>query len=101
MHSDVYESIWLEFGVMLDPIKLNIFILVLFILTLIQGHRSARKQKISVAIVSQSFQSIWKEFGILLRLDDMINLKLSLSLPFDIQRREPNLAGFFNTQKKS
>ena len=42
-------------------------------------------------IISQSFQLIWMEFGVLLRLVSVKNLILSLSLPFNIQGREPYL----------
>ena len=46
IHSDIYESIWFKLGLMTDTVELYILILVLLTLTLIQGHRSARKQKL-------------------------------------------------------
>ena len=39
-------------------------------------------------------QSIWMEYGILLRLVGVMNLKLSLSHPLNIQGREPYLCDF-------
>ena len=39
-------------------------------------------------IISQSCQSIWMEFGVLLRLVSVMNLILILSRPFCIQGRE-------------
>ena len=45
MHSNVYEWIWFRLGMMIDTVQLYIMILVLLTLTLIQSHRSARKQK--------------------------------------------------------
>ena len=46
MHSDVMNRFRFELGMMIDIIILCIFILVEFTLILIQGHRSARKQKL-------------------------------------------------------
>ena len=60
-------------------------------LTLIQGHRSARKQKTSVAASSQSFQSIWVDFGIQLRLVDVMNLLHILCRPINIKETETYL----------
>ena len=40
------------------------------------------------ACYQQSFQLIWIEFGLVLRLVGMINLILILSQPFSIQGRE-------------
>ena len=39
-------------------------------------------------IIFQSFQAIWMEFGILLRLVDVMNLILNLCHPFNIQGKE-------------
>ena len=54
------------------------------------GSRSQECEKaIAYApIISQSFQSIWIEFGILLRLVDVKNLILLLSRPVNIQGRK-------------
>ena len=38
MHSDIYELIFFNFGVMKDTIGLYIFILVSVVLSFIQGH---------------------------------------------------------------
>ena len=46
MHSDVPELIWFKLGLMIVTIVLYSLILVLLTLTLIQGHMSARKQKL-------------------------------------------------------
>ena len=43
---------------MIDATKLDILVLVLLTMMLIQGHRSARKQKTSAPIISQDFQLI-------------------------------------------
>ena len=45
MHSDVWELIWFKLGMMIDTVKFDILVLVYVALTMIQGHRSARKQK--------------------------------------------------------
>ena len=55
-------------------------------LEVIQRHRSESKN--SLPIISPTFQSIWIEFGILLRLVDVMNLIIMLSCPFSIQGRE-------------
>ena len=75
---------------MIDSIVLYILTLILLTLTLILGHKSARKQKL-VHQLSHSFQSIWMEFGVLLRLVGVLNLIPILSRPFDIGGREPCL----------
>ena len=46
MYSDVYQSIWFELGIMVDTIVICILILVYLTLTLMQGHRGVRKQKL-------------------------------------------------------
>ena len=47
------------------------------------------KVKTSVPIISQSFQSIWMVFGLLLRLVCVLDLILISCHPFHIQEREP------------
>ena len=75
MDSNVYELIWFKLCRIIDTIKLYILILVL--LTLTQGHRSARKQKLLRQLsIWQSFQSVWIEFDTLLRCVGAINLLL-------------------------
>ena len=46
MHLDIYESIWLKLGMLLNTIELYILIQVSLILTFIQGHMSVRKLKL-------------------------------------------------------
>ena len=72
---------------LIDTIELYMLILVLLAVTFIQGHRCARKQEY-LRQLSQSFQSIWIEFGVVLSLGVM-NLVLILSYPLNIQGREP------------
>ena len=50
------------------------------------------------AMISQSFQSVWMEFDVLLRLGVM-NLILVCSL-FNIQGREPSMCDFVKKKKK-
>ena len=78
---------------MIDTTVLYILILVQLTLTLIQVHWSARKQKIMHQL-SHSFQLVWMEFDLLLRLFEMMNFILSLSDPLNIQGREPYLYDF-------
>ena len=62
MHSDVYESIWSKLGMMIDTIVLYILVLVLLFLTLIQGHRTARKQNLCVSYLRKfvnNLNGIW------------------------------------------
>ena len=66
-------------------------------LTLIQGHRSVRKQKL-LQLSHKSFQLIWMEFCILLRLVRMMNFLLILSQPFSFQGREPYLHDFIKKE---
>ena len=58
--------------------------------------QGCKKANTSVAIISQSFSSIWMEFGIVLRLVGVVNLILILFYfcPFSIQGREPYLCDF-------
>ena len=46
MHLNVYEWIWFRLGLMIDTIVLYVWILVWLTLTLIEGHRIVRKQKL-------------------------------------------------------
>ena len=46
MHSDIYELIWFELCMMIETAKLYILILVYVTLTLIQGYRDARKDRL-------------------------------------------------------
>ena len=62
---------------MIDTVILYILILVWLTLTLIQGHRNG-KANTSAPIISQSFQSIWMEFGTVLRFVDVVNVILNL-----------------------
>ena len=55
MHSDVYELIWFQFGMMIDTTELHILILVYRTLTMVQGHRSAKKAKMCAPSISQFF----------------------------------------------
>ena len=45
------------------------------------------------AIISQSSEWVWTEFGKPLRLVVLMNLILILSRPMNIQAREPNIYG--------
>ena len=91
MHSAVYEWIWFGLGMMIEAVVLYILILVWLTMTLIQDHRSAKckKAKPSVPITSWSFQSIWMEFGLQLRLVGVRNFMPILYCPFNIQGRKP------------
>ena len=51
------------------------------------------------AMISQSFQSVWMEFGVLLRLVGVMNLIL-VSCLFNIQGREPSMCDFVKKKKK-
>ena len=62
MHSEVYESVWSKLGMIIDTVALYILILLWLALTLIQGHRSARKQKLLPQLshkVFNQFESLW------------------------------------------
>ena len=48
-----------------------------------------RERKTFVVVISQSFQSILREFSVLFRRVGVANLMLSLLRPFNIQGREP------------
>ena len=62
------------------------------------GHDSrsqkCEKANTSAAIISQTFQLIWMEFGVQLRLVGVMNLILVLSCPLSIQGRQPYLCDF-------
>ena len=89
-------------GVVIGAIDLCHFIPLSLTLTLVESHKvsawlhflshfwsdCARKQKLMRQFFSQSFQSVWMEFGMLLRRVGMINLVLILSCPFSIQGRK-------------
>ena len=49
------------------------------------------KAKTSVPVISQSFRSILMEYGILFRLATVMNLRLILPCPFNVQGRKPYL----------
>ena len=55
MHLDVYEPIWLKFGLMIETAKLYILISVWMTLT---SFLQVRKAKNAAQIIYQSFQSI-------------------------------------------
>ena len=65
MHSEVHKSIWFKLGMVIDIIVMYILILV-FLTVTFTVHRSARKQNTSAPMISQSFELIWMEIGILL-----------------------------------
>ena len=69
---------------MIGTIKLYILIL-----DLDSSSQECKKAKPSVPVISQSFRSILLEFGIMSRRVGVMNLILSLSRPFNIQRKEP------------
>ena len=58
MHSEIYEPIWSKLLMMIDTFVLYISLLVLAILTFIQGHRDARK----VEFVCQLFHKFVNGF---------------------------------------
>ena len=67
---------------MIDTIELC-FDISLFVLDFIQGYRSARHQKL-LCQLSRTVSNYFDEFSILLKLVDVMNLFLNLSLPFNI-----------------
>ena len=80
IHSDVYESIWFNLGVTIDTIVFYI-LMVVFWPWLSFKVTGVRENENLVPIISQSYQSIWTEFVMLLRLLGVINLILILSCP--------------------
>ena len=55
LHSDVYEFIWFKLRMMIDTSLID--------LDLDSRSQECKKAKASAPIVSQSFQSIWRELG--------------------------------------
>ena len=55
MHSDVYESISFILGMMIDTVVLYVLILVKLTWTVIQGHKSVRKQKLLCQLSHKAF----------------------------------------------
>ena len=53
--------------------------------------QECKKSKTCVSVISESFQSICMEYGILLRLVGVMSFILILSEPLNVQRREPYL----------
>ena len=53
--------------------------------------QECKKSETCMSVVSESFQSICMEYGILLRLVGVMSFILILSEPLNIQRREPYL----------
>ena len=53
MPSDIYELIWYTSSLMMDNVELYILILVYLTMTLLQGHRSARKQNFCVSYLTK------------------------------------------------
>ena len=86
MHWDVYEPMWFKLGVMIATAELSD--------ASVGDHdldsrsQEWKKAKISATVISQSFQSLWMEFGKLLRLVSFMNLVLSLSHSISTQGRE-------------
>ena len=58
VYLDIYKSVWCRIGLMIDTVVLYIFILVYLTLTVIQGHRFSRKQK----LLCQLFHKIFNWF---------------------------------------
>ena len=94
MHLYIYVPIWFKRGVVIDTTEIYILIPVCVTSTLIQGHGDARKENKAVPIISQSYEWIWLEFGMLLRLVCLINPMLIWSHLINIQRRESKLGDF-------
>ena len=67
MQIDIYESSCCKLGLMIDEVEFHILILVYVTLIMNQDHRDAKGKTFS-AVTSQSSQSVWMEFDILLRL---------------------------------
>ena len=75
MHLDIYELIRFKLG-MTGNTKPYILVLVLFTLTLIQGHWDVRKQKPLHQLSRKVCSRFGWNFGILFRLADLMNLIL-------------------------
>ena len=85
-----------KLGVMIGITELELqFNSSLLNLIFIQGHRGARKQKnkqtTSAPGISQSSQSVWVEFGVLLRLVGLVKYILILSLLISMERKKKPL----------
>ena len=74
MKSDVFELIWFKLGRKIDLLLYSTF----WFKTVDLDSRSqeCEKTKSSAPIISQSFQLVWMEFGLLLRLVGVMNLIL-------------------------
>ena len=59
MHSDSYKSMWFKLSVMIDVAEFYVLIFYYLSLTLIQGHRDARKQK----LLHKLFPQVINGFG--------------------------------------
>ena len=93
MHSGICESIWFKAGMMIDTFKLYILIPVCLTLTVIQGHKSARKQNLQRQLSYKVFNRLgWNV--VLPGFVGPVNLILILSYTFNIQRREPDVRDF-------
>ena len=85
---------------MIDSILLYVWVQVLLTLTFIQGHRSARKQKNFCTNYLKKF-SVWMEFGILLRLVGVMDLRPILSCPLSTKTECDYLNGLIKKKKNS
>ena len=56
--------------------------------------QECKKAKTSAPIISQSFQSIWVKFDLILGLVGLMNLILIFILSFNIQSRETDVYDF-------
>ena len=74
---------------MIDSVVLLLCDTILIDLDLNSRSQECEKAKLSAPIMSQSFQSIQMECGILLRLVSVTSFILILFRPFDVQGREP------------
>ena len=53
MHLDIYKTIWLKLGMMIDTAEVHSFVLVHLTLTLIQGHGFERKEHLVCQLSSE------------------------------------------------
>ena len=88
MQSGVYESVCFKLGMMRDTIALYILIRVNLTLTFLQVYRSLTKQDLLRQLSLEKFQSIWMDFGLLLRLVGVMYVIFILFRPFTSQGRE-------------
>ena len=98
MHLEIYKLICVKLSVMIDTTKLYGFILVCMTLTLSQGYCDVRKQKLLYHLSHKVLNGFLMESGMVLRLAGLMSLIHVLSLPINIQGRDPNLDDF---EKKS